>query len=112
MEGIHVCSPSNLSNKDNDNRVLHAKVIFCEGERANYSLTGSMNASKAGLFGRGEFGGNAEAAIFRRFAGISVLDERLMTCLDNPFPPIVIIFALVPRQRWVMSRRSRETAGC
>lgn len=87
MEGIHVCSPSNLSNKDNDNRVLHAKVIFCEGERANYSLTGSMNASKAGLFGRGEFGGNAEAAIFRRFAGISVLDERLMTCLDNPFPP-------------------------
>ena len=32
MEGIHVCSPSNLSNKDNDNRVLHAKVIFCEGK--------------------------------------------------------------------------------
>ena len=86
--GISLRSPEALG--VSRTRRLHAKIIVACGERADYILTGSMNASEAGLFGRGVISGNAEAAIFRTVepgTGLDLLGNELQTCLQSEFLP-------------------------
>ncbi len=69
-------------------RRLHTKIIMACGERADYILTGSMNASEAGLFGRGKIFGNAEAATFRTVepgTGLDLLGNEFQACLQSEF---------------------------
>lgn len=87
MKGVSLRSPSPLG--VSERRRLHAKVIILKGQEHDYALTGSMNASQAGLWGRGEYGGNSEAAIFRKIpdpSEIGDLVKNLDICLQTPFP--------------------------
>lgn len=85
--GLRLRSPAALG--VSNLRGLHAKAIVAVGSDSDYMLTGSMNASKPGLYGRGEFGGNAEAAIFRTVppgTAIDQLGEKFSECLASNFP--------------------------
>ena len=85
---LSVMSPEPLTS--GDGRRLHSKMIICRSSTADYVLTGSMNASRAGLWGRGEFGGNAEAAVFRKIVdrnSVQVVSKELERALETPFPP-------------------------
>lgn len=84
---LKVMSPEALTS--GDGRRLHSKMIICKSSTADYVLTGSMNASRAGLWGRGEFGGNAEAAVFRKIvdrSSIQIVSNELERALETPFP--------------------------
>ncbi|MFY0659007.1 MAG: hypothetical protein JXR15_00840 [Shimia sp.] len=61
---VELCSPEPLG-VHRERRPMHAKVIVAEGRNHDYVLSGSMNASIPGLFGKGSRGGNSEAAIAR-----------------------------------------------
>ncbi len=83
---LSVMSPEPLTS---DERRVHSKVIICKSRDADYVLTGSMNSSQAGLWGRGEFGGNAEAAIFRKIVdrnSVQTISDELALALATPFP--------------------------
>ena len=68
-------------------RRLHAKVIIACGSRADYVLSGSANASTAGLFSRIGGAGNAEAAIARTEPAGTAIDRlKLSDCLSAPMP--------------------------
>lgn len=76
-------------------RRLHAKLIIACGERSDYVLAGSANASLAGLFGRSERFGNAEACLIRTEPPGTALDRlRLTACLAEP----MLLRDLCPRR--------------
>ena len=64
FDSVKLCSPEPLG-VHRERRPLHAKVIVAKGRDRDYALSGSMNASVPGLFGKGNSGGNSEAAIAR-----------------------------------------------
>jgi hypothetical protein len=91
LKGVTVCSPHEIGGSKD--RRLHAKVILCYGKDANYVLTGSMNASFAGLWGRPDpknvGTGNAEAAIFKKIPHGTQPDDlfdKLEKCISTSFP--------------------------
>lgn len=82
---VKLCSPESLG-VHRVRRPLHAKLIVAQGRDHDYVLSGSMNASTPGLFGKGNSGGNSEAAIARTMpigetVEILGLDQVLQTPL-------------------------------
>lgn len=68
-------------------RPLHAKMVIVCGSRADYVLSGSANASVAGLYSRLGGSGNAEAAIARTEPAGTAIDRlKLSDCLSTPMP--------------------------
>ena len=68
-------------------RRLHAKMVVVCGSRSDYMLTGSANASVAGLYSRLGGAGNAEAAIARTEPAGTAIDQlKLSDCLSTPMP--------------------------
>jgi hypothetical protein len=71
-----------------ETRRLHAKLLVARGERADYTMTGSANMTRAGLFSR--FGGphNAEACLVRtEDPGTAVVRLGLSACLNGQLAP-------------------------
>lgn len=64
FDAVKLRSPEPLG-VHRERRPMHAKVIVAKGRDRDYVLSGSMNASVPGLFGKGNSGGNSEAAIAR-----------------------------------------------
>lgn len=68
-------------------RRLHAKLLIACGQEADYILSGSANISEAGLFGRFNGAGNAEACIMRTEPAGAVIDRLdLSVCLSEEMP--------------------------
>ncbi|RBI69996.1 hypothetical protein DQW77_14725 [Roseovarius sp. TE539] len=79
--------------EDREERRLHAKLIIACGREADYVLTGSANASTAGLYGRRGGYGNAEACLARTEpAGTALERLGLSVCLSTQF----VVEALSP----------------
>ena len=65
-------------------RRLHAKVIIACGEKADYVLSGSANATTPGLYGRYGADGNAEACLIREEPKGTAIDRLgLSACLSG-----------------------------
>ncbi|AWI83717.1 hypothetical protein CEW88_08500 [Alloyangia pacifica] len=68
-------------------RKLHAKLVVARGQKADYVLAGSANASKAGLLGQFGGPGNAEACLIRaEDPGSSIARLGLGQCLTSEMP--------------------------
>lgn len=67
-----------------ENRRLHAKVLVACGARADYTMSGSANMTREGLYGRSGGPGNAEACLVRtETTGAAIERLGLSTCLSK-----------------------------
>lgn len=68
-------------------RRLHAKIIIAMGEKADYVLSGSANASVHALYGAHRASGNAEACLLRmEEKGTAIERLGLSACLSETMP--------------------------